>query len=66
MGVPTDKVRVLHDYIATEKGVLSLRAGEVCTLEENKEQGWVTLKTPAGQVGYFPNSYIDVQRLDGT
>ena len=43
-------MRVLYDYVATEKGVLSLRAGEVCELVENKDQGWVSMKTAAGQV----------------
>ena len=49
-------MRVLYDYVATEKGVLSLRAGEVCELVENKDQGWVSMKTAAGQVASLSRS----------
>jgi len=41
---------------------------QVCTLEENKEQGWVTLKTPAGQVGTscsLSSSLLSLHVLEG-
>ena len=57
--VPNTVVRILYDYVATERGVLSLRAGDVATLLEHKDQGWCILKTTAGQEGYFPQSYIE-------
>ena len=56
---PGAVVRILYDYVATERGVLSLRAGDVATLLEFKDQGWCILKTTAGQEGYFPQSYIE-------
>jgi hypothetical protein len=57
--VPNTVMRILYDYVATERGVLSLRAGDVATLLEVKDQGWCILKTTAGQEGYFPQSYIE-------
>ena len=56
---PNAVVRILYDYVATERGVLSLRAGDVATFLEIKDQGWCILKTTAGQEGYFPQSYIE-------
>jgi hypothetical protein len=32
--IAAEKVRVLYDYVATEKNALSLRAGELATLIE--------------------------------
>ena len=55
---PNSVVRILFDYVGTERGVLSLRAGDVATLLEFKDQGWCMLKTTAGQEGYFPQSYV--------
>ena len=55
---PNSVVRILFDYVGTERGVLSLRAGDVATLLEFKDQGWCILKTTAGQEGYFPQSYV--------
>ncbi len=57
--VPNTVVRILFDYVATERGVLSLRAGDVATLLEVKDAGWCLLKTTAAQQGYFPLSYIE-------
>ena len=56
---PNSVVRILFDYVGTERGVLSLRAGDVATLLEFKDQGWCILKTTAGQEGYFPQSYVE-------
>ena len=57
--VPNTVMRILYDYVATERGVLSLRAGDVATLLEVKDAGWCLLKTTAAQQGYFPLSYIE-------
>ena len=57
--VPNTVVRILYDYVATERGVLSLRAGDVATLLEVKDAGWCLLKTTADQQGYFPLSYTE-------
>ena len=55
---PNSVVRILFDYMGTEWGVLSLRAGDVATVLEFKDEGWCILKTTAGQEGYFPQSYV--------
>jgi hypothetical protein len=58
---PQSQVRVLYDYVATEKNALSLRAGELATLIENYEHGWCTVRMIlTGKEGYFPVSYLEV------
>ena len=57
--VPNTVMRILYDYVATERGVLSPRAGDVSTLLEVKDAGRCILKTTAGQQGYFSQSYIE-------
>eukprot|EP00283_Hemiselmis_rufescens_P021944 CAMPEP_0173439396 /NCGR_PEP_ID=MMETSP1357-20121228/20931_1 /TAXON_ID=77926 /ORGANISM="Hemiselmis rufescens, Strain PCC563" /LENGTH=329 /DNA_ID=CAMNT_0014404761 /DNA_START=51 /DNA_END=1037 /DNA_ORIENTATION=- len=56
---PGSTVRVVYDYVATEPGAVSLRAGEVCTLLEIKDAGWCTLRTNTDKEGYFPLGYLE-------
>ena len=47
-------VRITFDYVGSEHGVLSLRAGDIATFLEPKDRGWCMLRANTGQEGYFP------------
>lgn len=57
--VVSAQVRVLYDYVASEPGAISLRAGEVCSMLDIKEAGWCTLHTNTDKEGYFPVAYCE-------
>ncbi len=63
--MPNTVIRVLHDSVSTEPGMLSMQTGDLATLLELKDLGWCVLRTTAGEKGYFPMSYIEAAAPGG-
>jgi hypothetical protein len=56
--VQMTRYKVAHSYSDKDEGILSLPAGEPCTLLAAEANGWSLLRTDSGLEGWFPSSYI--------
>lgn len=54
--VPT-KCRALYDYQADSSYELTIKAGDILTVEGN-EGGWYTGRNQSGQFGRYPSNYV--------
>jgi len=48
----------LYDYQADNQYELSIRAGDILTIEGN-EEGWYSGKNQSGQFGRYPSNYVE-------
>ncbi|KAJ3318431.1 hypothetical protein HDV06_000507 [Boothiomyces sp. JEL0866] len=51
-------VRSLHDYTATEAGVLNLKAGDIIYVHSKDSSGWWS-GTVGNEKGWFPSNWIE-------
>ena len=52
------KCRALYDYQGDNQYELTIRAGDILTIEGN-EEGWYSGKNQAGQFGRYPSNYVE-------
>lgn len=53
------KYRVLYDFAASGENELSCHAGDILTVAEKTDSGWVHVKDMQGKEGFVPLNYIE-------
>ena len=61
-----DKAIVLYPFDATSQEELTITAGEVLELLETENDGWVRTRNERGDVGFVPETYIEVKYSHST
>jgi len=56
----SEKCIALYDYLAEVQGELSIKEGDVLTIEEEDDEGWYYGRNARGNYGKFPSNYVEI------
>ena len=57
------RYRAKYDFVASGKGMLTIKVGDRFTLVSKTNDDWLTVKSAAGDMGLAPASYLEAVQV---